>query len=401
MSNNNLGKRRTIGIDARFYGPLGKGLGRYTQEIVDNIIAITVDEPLNYIIFLSPENFDEFICSNENVHKELINSRWYTLAEQFEVPYKWWKNKIDLMHFPHFNVPFIKPGNYVVTIHDLILTKFPTHRASTLHPFVYWLKDKGYRLIISSAVKFAKKIITVSNFTKFDLIKQFKADGKKIEVTYEGVANLSKGNDSLFVAKLDNQKTLDFYNIHLPFLLYIGNAYPHKNLEGLISAFAKLHIKRKDLRLVFVGKEDYFYNRVKDFAKVNNLWQKENHNSPVVFTGYVPDADLEALFQEADAYIFPSLYEGFGLPPLEAMAHGCPVISSNRASMPEILGSAALYFNPEDKDEIIEKVEQILNNPTEKERFINLGYEQVKKYSWWECALATSKIYQKVLEKIK
>ncbi len=397
--NNDLEKSLTIGIDARFYGPLGKGLGRYTQEIVDNVIAITADDNIKYVIFLSPENIDEFVCPNDNVRKELIKSRWYTLAEQLEVPYKWWKNKIDLMHFPHFNVPLIKPGNYVVTIHDLILTKFPTHRASTLHPFIYWLKDKGYRLIIKTAVKFAKKIITVSEFTKKDLIEQFGADDKKIEVTYEGVANLAKGNDSLFVAKLDNKKTLDLYNIHVPFLLYIGNAYPHKNLDGLVAAFTKLHSKYKDLRLVFVGKEDYFYNRVKDFAKVNNLWQKENHNSPVVFAGYVPDADLEALFQEASAYVFPSLYEGFGLPPLEAMAHGCPVVSSNRASMPEILGDAALYFNPEDKEEMIEAIEKVLNNPLEKEKLIAMGYEQIKKYSWWECALATSKIYKKVLQK--
>ena len=394
-------KRRTIGIDARFYGPLGKGLGRYTQEIVDNVIAINTDQEINYVIFLSVENFDEFICPNSNVRKELIKSRWYTLAEQFEVPYKWYRAKIDLMHFPHFNVPFIKTGAYVVTIHDLILTKFPTHRASTLHPLVYWLKDKAYRLIISSAVKNAKKIITVSEFTKLDLIEQFKAKDSKIEVTYEGVANLAKGNDSLFVAKLDNKKTLALYNIHVPFLLYIGNAYPHKNLEGLILTFSKLHTKHPDLRLVLVGKEDYFYNRVKDFARTNNLWQKENLNSPVVFTGYVPDADLEALFQEASVYVFPSLYEGFGLPPLEAMAHHCPVASSDRASMPEILGVAANYFDPENKDEMINVIENILINETERQRLISLGSEQVKKYSWWECALATSKIYNKILSNLK
>jgi len=398
---NNLEKRRIIGIDARFYGPLGKGLGRYTQEIVDNVIAINAKEPVDYVVFLSPENIDEFICPNSHVSKELIKARWYTLAEQFEVPYKWWKAKIDLMHFPHFNVPLIKAGAYVVTIHDLILTKFPTPRASTLHPFIYWLKDKAYRLIISLAVKQAKKIITVSNFTKTDLIEQFNADKNKIEVTYEGIANLAKGNDSLFVAKLDNKRTLALYDIHGPFLLYVGNAYPHKNLEGLITAFAKLHNKRSDLRLVLVGKEDYFYNRVKEMAKSNNLWQKENHNSPIVFTGYVPDVSLEALFQEATVYVFPSLYEGFGLPPLEAMAHGCPVASSNRASMPEILATAAIYFDPENKEEMISVIEDVLDNPDKRQRLIARGYEQVKKYSWWECARITSKIYNQVLASLK
>jgi len=394
-------KRKIIGIDARFYGPLGKGLGRYTQEIVDNVIAIDAEKLFDYVIFLAPDNFDEFICLSSNVRKELIKSRWYTLAEQFEVPYKWWRAKIDLMHFPHFNVPFIKAGAYIVTIHDLILTKFPTHRASTLHPIIYWLKDKAYRLIISSAVARAAKIITVSQFTKKDLTEQFKVPENKIEVTYEGVANLAKGNDSLFVAKLDNKKTLALYDIRGPYLLYVGNAYPHKNLEGLIAAFAQLNVKHPELRLVLVGKEDYFYNRVKEKAKINNLWQKENHNSKVVFTGYVPDIDLETLFQEATIYVFPSLYEGFGLPPLEAMAHGCPVVSSSRASMPEILEQAAVYFNPENKEEMISVIENILNDSSKRQELIALGYEQIKKYNWWECANATSRIYRHILAQLK
>ena len=390
-------KHLIIGIDARFYGPLGKGLGRYTQEIVDNVIAISADDPIDYVIFLAPDNFDEFICQSPNVRKELIYSRWYTLAEQFEVPYRWWKAKIDLMHFPHFNVPFVKSGKYIVTIHDLILTKFPTHRASTLHPLIYWLKDKAYRLVISSAVNLASKIITVSNFTKLDIISQFKIADDKIIVTYEGAANLAKGNDSLFVAKLDNKKTLALYHICSPFLLYVGNAYPHKNLEGLILAFLQLHLKHPDLRLVLVGKEDYFYDRVKEVAKCNNLWQKENLNSAIIFTGYVPDVDLEALFQEAAVYVFPSLYEGFGLPPLEAMSHNCPVASSDRASMPEVLQKAALYFNPENKDDMISVIESLLNNPEERERLIILGREQVKKYSWWECSRETYQIYRQLV----
>lgn len=392
-------KSYTIGIDARLYGPLGKGLGRYTQEIVDNVIALNADNETKYVIFLSPDNFDEFICPSDKVRKELIVSRWYTIGEQFEVPYKWWRSGVDLMHFPHFNVPLFKLGSYVVTIHDLILTKFPTPRASKLNPLIYWLKNKAYRLIISSAAKMAKKIITVSEFTKRDLIEQFKVKEDIIEVTYEGVANLTKAKDSLFVSKLDNKTILSSYNIRVPFLLYIGNAYPHKNLEALIKAFAELHVKNPDLKLVMVGKEDYFYNRVKDFARSTNLWQKEDFNSPIIFTGYVPDVDLKILFKEASLYIFPSLYEGFGLPPLEAMAHDCPVVSSNRASMPEVLGGAALYFNPENKEEMISAIEKVLNNQAEKDRLITLGREQIKKYSWLDCALATSQIYYKILSR--
>ena len=389
-----------IGIDARFYGPVGKGLGRYTQEVVDNIIKISSadkDTDFEFVIFLSPENFDEFICEGDKVKKICLKSRWYSWQEQLIMPFNIWREKLDLIHYPHFNVPVLTPCKFVVTIHDLILTHFPTLRATTLSPLLYNLKNLAYRLVIFSAVKRAKKIITVSEFTKQDLLSQFKVRAEKIVVTYEGVANLAKGRDSLFVAKLDNKEILNKYNISNNFLLYVGNAYPHKNLNFLLKSFSKLLIKKPNLRLVLVGKEDYFYSQVHNSARALNLWQKENINSPVIFPGYVPDAQLEILYQEALVYIFPSLYEGFGLPPLEAMAKACPVISSDRASLPEILGSAALYFNPEKEDELIEKIIKVLDEKELRENLIIKGLEQVKKYSWWQCANDTLSVYQKVL----
>jgi len=399
-----------IGIDARFYGPVGKGLGRYTQEVVDNIMKIMSAYPLrqsaeserggadfDFVIFLSPENFDEFVCEQDNVKKVCLKISWYSWQEQLLMPFYLWREKLDLIHFPHFNVPLLTPTKFIVTIHDLILTHFPTRRATTLNPFIYYLKSLAYRLVIFVAIKRAKKIITVSEFTKNDLITQFGVKADKIVVTYEGVSNLAKGRDSLFVAKLDNQETLKQYHIANKFLLYVGNAYPHKNLEVLLRVFAKLLLRQPDLRLVLIGKEDYFYNRVHDSARALNLWQRENINSPVVFPGYVSDAQLEILYREARAYIFPSLYEGFGLPPLEAMARSCPVVSSNRASLPEILGSAALYFNPEDESEMLEKIWQILNEGALRESLIAQGLEQVKKYSWWQCANQTLMVYHQVL----
>ncbi len=389
-----------IGIDARFYGPIGKGLGRYTQEVVDNIMKITSADPsadFNFVIFLSPENFDEFICEQPNVKKVCLDIPWYSWQEQLLMPFHLRREKLDLVHFPHFNVPLLTPGKFVVTIHDLILTHFPTLRATTLSPLIYRLKSLAYRLVIFGAVKRAKKIITVSEFTKDDLITQFKVKAEKIAVTYEGVANLAKGRDSLFVAKLDNQETLKQYHIANNFLLYVGNAYPHKNLETLLRIFAKLLVRKPDLRLVLIGKEDYFYNRVHASARALNLWQKENINSPVIFPGYVSDAQLEILYSEARAYVFPSLYEGFGLPPLEAMARSCPVISSNRASLPEILGEAALYFDPKNETEMIEKIWQVLNDNELRNSLIAKGLEQVKKYSWWQCANQTLAVYHEVL----
>ncbi len=379
--------KKRIGIDARFYGPIGKGLGRYTQEIVDNILKI--DQYNDYIIFLRRDNFDELVIDNyPNAKKVLMELRWYSLKEQLLMPFYLKREKLDLVHFCHFNVPFFVPSEFVVTIHDLILTKFKTIRATTLSPWLYHLKNFFYRIIIKRALKKSKKIITVSNFTKNDIIEQFKIPADKIEVTYEGVANLAKGSDSLFITKLDQSKVLSSYSIENPFLLYVGNAYPHKNLDFLLRAFKVLYQEDQSLRLVLVGQEDYFYRQIKDLD--SELFPD---NSPVIFTGYVPDNELEILYQQALLYVFPSLYEGFGLPPLEAMAKSCPVLSSQAASMPEILGSAAMYFDPRDQVDFLKKSRELISNEVLRLELIERGREQVKKYSWWDCALATREIY--------
>jgi len=393
-------RKKTIGIDARFYGPIGKGLGRYTQEVVDNIMKISSADTgasFNYVIFLSEENFDEFSSDLDNVKKVLLKVPWYGWKEQIFFPLYIKREKIDLMHFPHFNVPIFVPTKFVVTVHDLILTHFPTIRATTLNPLLYKIKNLAYRIVIGTAIRKAKKIITVSQFTKDDILSKFRVKAEKIAVTYEGVANLTKGRDSLFVAKLDNQETLDQYNISKNFLLYVGNAYPHKNLDTLLRVFAELHEERPELRLVLVGKKDYFYTKVEEEARRLNLWQEGNINSPVIFPGYVPDAQLEILYQEAKAYIFPSLYEGFGLPPLEAMAKGCLVLSSDRASLPEVLGGGALYFNPESEFNMLERIKQALDNEDLKAKITKEAFEQVKKYNWWECAHQTLEIYKRCL----
>ena len=390
-----------IGIDARFYGPIGKGLGRYTQEVVDNVIKITNTGDageFEYVVFLSPSNFDEFDAERPGVKKVRLDCAWYGWKEQLLMPFYLWREKLDLIHFPHFNVPILTPGRFVVTIHDLILTHFPTVRATTRQHALYYFKNFAYRLVIFAALKRSRRIITVSEFTKQDIVLKFGIRPEKIVVTYEGVANLAKGRDSLFVSKLDNCEILAQYHIPQNFLLYVGNAYPHKNLEILLRAFGRLHAEYPDLRLVLVGKLDYFYERVRETARVLNLWQKENINSPVIFPGYVPDAQLEILYAEARVYVFPSLYEGFGLPPLEAMAKGCPVVSSDRASLPEILGSAAAYFNPEDETDMIVRVKEVLNDKELRAGMIERGLAQAKRYNWWECARETLAVYQEALK---
>ncbi|MFH1288993.1 MAG: glycosyltransferase family 1 protein, partial [bacterium] len=433
--------------------------GRYTQEIVDNVIKIDQANKAEsghnkYVVFLRKDNFDEFDAragvppatlrrglsekpalrkrSAPIVKKVLADVKWYGLAEQILMPLLIWREHLNLMHFPHFNAPVFCPVKFIVTVHDLILTKFPTARATKLGPILYKAKNLFYKIVIWLTVKRAKRIITVSVFTKNDIVRHFKIKPDKVSVIYEGVANLAKGRDSLFAAKLDDRKTLLGYNINNPFLLYVGNAYPHKNLEGLIDVFSALtpnpsparfsresgnqklgskitpfsHERRngrrageEGLQLVLVGQEDYFYKRIKGYAKQFGLWEENNADPAVIFPGYVPDAELEILFKKALAYVFPSFYEGFGLPPLEAMAKGCPVVSSNKSSMPEVLGNAAIYFNPDDKQDMQNKIEKIIDDENLRRDLVKRGYEQAKKYNWWECASKTLEVYNKILQK--
>jgi glycosyltransferase involved in cell wall biosynthesis len=386
---NNDEKRKIIGIDARFYGPVGKGLGRYTKEVVDRLIVI--DKKNNYVIFLCEENFENFDDSQENVKKILVTARWYTFSEQIIMPFLIFREKIDLMHFPHFNVPLLCPSKFVVTIHDLILIKHPTERASTLGPVIYIIKNLAYKIVIKHAIRRSRKIIAVSYYTKNDIINHFKVGHEKIIVTYEGVAKLENNS----IDNNDKIANLSYNNIK-PFLLYVGNAYPHKNLEGFIEIFDKIHKEEPDLNLILVGRDDYFFKRVKDFAK-----KFKSIENRVVFPGYVADQELVWFFQNASAYVFPSLYEGFGLPPLEAMSYGCPVVSSNKTSMPEILGDAAIYFDPEKEEETVSSVLKILHNNKLREDLVVRGYRQVKRYSWNECAKKTYEVFNKELKNSK
>lgn len=377
-------KKIRIGIDARFYGPIGKGLGRYTQEVVDRVIVLNPE--FEYVIFLGPENFDNFQSSNNNYRKVRIDIRWYSWQEQLLLPFYFYRENLDLLHFTHFNVPIFYRRPFVVTIHDLILTKFPSLKATLLKPWMYRLKNLAYRLVIKQAVRHAKKIIAVSRFTADDLVKKFKISPRKIEIIYEGVAE-----EFLQASKADS-KVLLKYGFKDPFLLYVGNAYPHKNLEGLIKVFTKfksLHTDSK-VSLVLVGKEDYFYSQLKKFTA--SLSVKD-----LYFPGYVPDNDLAIFFSSALAYVFPSFYEGFGLPPLEAMARSCPVLSSKEGSLPEVLGEAAFYFDPYSQDDFLEKLERITSDQKLRESLCLAGPVRAKYFSWFECALQTSTVYKQCL----
>ncbi len=375
----------TIGIDARFFGPRGKGLGRYTQKLIEGLQNL--DSQNDYVIFLRRENFEEFQPKNSHFRKVLADYCWYSAAEQILLPFKIYQQKVDFMHFPHFNVPIFYFGPYVVTIHDLILQHFSTRRASTLGPLKYWFKNLAYKIVIRSALKRARKIITVSQYVKKDIIKCFGVKPEKIIVTYEGAP--PKATISC------QPPTISFkqYGIEGPYLLYVGNAYPHKNLERLIEAFEIL-IKnyKQDLQLVTVGEEDYFYRRLQKQANTSILYSMEVF-AWIIFAGFVADEKLSEFYRGAAAYVFPSLCEGFGLPALEAMSQGVPVVVSNATSLPEILGEAAIYFNPLDPADIAKKLNQVLSDGNLRQNLIAKGFEQIKNYSWLKMGEETLKIY--------
>lgn len=367
-----------IGIDARFFGSIGKGLGRYTQKLIENLEK--TDSENRYFVFLRRENWEEYRPKNKNFVKVLADIPWYGFREQIQFPKILKKHSLDVVHFPHFNVPVSFKGKFVVTIHDLILLRYPTKRASALSPLAYFFKKMAYGFVIRRAVRKSEKIIAVSKHTKKDIEKYFGVPGEKISVTYEAVDIAGKAPG------VSDGNILEKYGIIKPFLLYVGNAYPHKNLERLVLVFREIAKKHPHLHLALVGKEDYFYRRLKKFVS-------ENFAKKVIFTDFVPDEHLGVVYREALLYVFPSLYEGFGLPPLEAMVRNIPVASSSASCLPEILGDAAAWFDPEGMANMAETIEKAIADGDLRKKLIEKGREQVRKYSWEKMARETLEIY--------
>lgn len=384
-----------IGIDARFFGPKAKGLGRYTQELIGYLEK--QDLKNNYFIFLTKQDFDQVVFKSPNFKKVLANYKPYSLAEQLIFPFKIWRQKINLMHFTHFNAPFFYRGRFVVTIHDLILKKFPTKRPGVFNRLKYKFKDLAYNFCLASIVKRAQQIIAVSQYTKDDIVSCLGVSPQKISVIYEG-ANFS----DLSEKKQSSEIVLKKYGISPPFVLYVGNAYPHKNLEFLLNSFEELlqQDKKLNLQLVLVGKRDDFYRQIeKKFHQVchQSETKRKKFCTSVMFTGFMPDQELAVLYKQASFYVFPSLYEGFGFPGLEAMSFDLPVLSSNKSCLPEVFGQAALYFDPNNKADFVKKAQNLLQDQFLRQKLVSLGRQQIKKFDWSDTAQKTLKIYKHAL----
>ncbi|MDD4995220.1 MAG: glycosyltransferase family 1 protein [Patescibacteria group bacterium] len=378
-----------IGIDARLLGPktAGGGLGRYIKELVINLQRI--DRENDYFLFLRKSNWHE-ASETANFHKILADIPWYSFKEQTEMPRLVRETGCELVHYPHFNVPLFDKTPFVVTIHDLILLEHPSTRATTLGPLIYGIKYAAYRQILGHAVSRSQSIIVPSEYVKASILKYFpKTVAQKIKVVYEGMTRLDEASlgleqDAAFLAER---------KIREPFILYLGNAYPHKNLEMLIQAFLRLRETKPELQLVLAGQKNFFYERLERETRGRGIKVPEEVN----FTGFIDDRDLPRLYRRASLYVFPSLSEGFGLPPLEAASFNLPVASSNASCLPEILGPGAIYFNPRDPDDMARAIAEGLDNKILRRTILNAGKLHMQKYDWQKMAREILEIYSKAL----
>ncbi len=365
-------------IDARMYGLEHAGIGRYVMNLVNQIEKL--DKNNDYLILLRKKYFRALRFKNKRFKKILADYSHYSFKEQIFLPLQLIKLKPDLAHFPHFNVPIFWWGKQVVTIHDLIKHQSKGSETTTRWRPFYWLKYWVYKLVMAIAIKRAAKIVVPSQWWKSELISRYKLSQGKVVAIYEGVGeSFWKPN----MSPREANGILEKYDIQEPFLIYTGSLYPHKNVERLVRA-----AKRLRLVLVVVCARSIFYQRF--MRKVAHLEAEKFVN----FAGFIPDNELAALYQKAEAFVLPSLLEGFGLIGLEAMATGCPVLASAIPVLKEVYGEAALYFDPTDIEDLVKKIKKVIQKKKLRERLKKQGLKQVKKYSWQKMAKQTLGVYE-------
>lgn len=376
-----------IGIDARFYGEAGPG--RYTSELIKNLEKI--DQDNQYLVYLTRSNFDKYQSQNVNFQKRLADFHWYSMAEQMVFPLMLYREKFDLVHFAQINTPLSYLSPFVVTIHDLILHEFSMARGGFLSRLVYQLKKLIYLLVFAKDVYFSRTIIVPSQATKDDLLKHYRVDSGKIVVTPEAVDHYPSSP----IVK-DRLEVLDKYGLWRPYLLCLGSFYPHKNTKRLVEAFKILKDNQKfNGQLVLIGKESYFSRELEKFVLEQGIGE-------VIFLGsqnadgYLPDEEVEVIMANAHVYIQPALKEGFGIPPLEAMALGVPVVVSDIACLREMCGDSSLYFDPLRVQDVFDQLKLIIENEPLRKKLITKGYENIKRFSWAKMANETLRVYNSV-----
>ena len=359
-----------IVIDARF---INSTTGRYIERLLYYLQQF--DTKNQYVVLIPSADKDYWKPTAENFSVEFCDIKNYSVAEQLKFKKVLDELKPDLVHFGMPQQPIFYKGRTITTFHDLTLLKTYNNDKNW---FVFKSKQRIGKTIFKSAAKKSTHIITPTNFTKKDLIKFANIPKSKVTVTYEAT----------------DISTTEMEKIDLPFkkfILYVGKQSSYKNILRLAEAHQKLLSKHPNLGLVLANQKD------KAVQKNELLFKKLGYKN-IYFFGRANNKQLAWLYSHTEAYIFPSLMEGFGLPALEAMSFGAPVISSNATCLPEVYGKAALYFNPSNTDDMAEKINLVLSDNKLRDELSKSGKKQAGKYSWKEMARQTLEVYKKALK---
>ncbi|MGH7195584.1 MAG: glycosyltransferase family 4 protein [Candidatus Saccharimonadales bacterium] len=362
---------KKIVIDAR---ESGTSTGRYVDKLIEYLHDL---RPGFQIIILTKRHRMDFI-KDIAPHFKIVETgyREFSFGEQIGFLRQIKSLKPDLVHFAMVQQPVRYHGKVVTTMHDLTTTRFnnPSKNASS-----FMAKQKVYTWLNKKAAHKSAAIITPSEFVKDDVAQFAGIDPRKIIVTYEAADIISDAAE--VINGLEGKK----------FIIYVGRPQPHKNLGRLVEAFKLLQKTHPDLCLVLAGKKDILYERIEQQAH-----QKRIKN--IIFTDFISEGQLRWLYENCQAYIFPSLSEGFGLPGLEAMMHGAPVVSSNATCLPEIYQGAAHYFDPLNAQEMAAKIAEVLDDDHLRAELINAGKMHAASFSWKRTAWQTLAIYQKLFD---
>lgn len=370
---------KRIGLDIRMFGTMHGGIGRYCQELFPRILEM--DKKNQYFLFYNNRAVDLESLKVFGKFKDatLVETafRHYSIGEQAGFLRLLNKYNLDLVHFPNFNVPFFYKKPFIVTIHDMVHHKIGGAKKSHFFHFL------AYKKIIANAAQKSAAIITVSQASKKDIASLLQVDPKKISVTYEG----SSLSTNVSPAKVEEIKKR--YLLNRPYLLFVGVLERKKNLVNLARGFDEFLQKNKaGVDLAIVGKADPHYPEIKHKAlDIKN----PGH---LVFTGEVDSEELCALFKGAYAFITASLHEGFGLPGVEALSFGLPLLASNVPVFNEIYDNAAIYFNPLNPEDIAEKINLLVRDSQFHEQMQRKSFERSKIFDWGRTAGETLKIYQ-------
>ena len=369
-----------VAIDARKLHDFG--IGTYVRNLLLHLARL--DRETDYVVLCQHKDCQFVKKLGENFRAVAEWALPYSIAEQFRVPMHLRRERVDLFHSPHYVLPPLTPCRSIVTIHDCIHLMFPQYLPNRLA----YLYAKTFLHIASRR---SNRILTVSESSKKDIVRLLNVPQEKVTVIYNAI-------DERFRKEPDEEavwKVRERYQLHDPFILYTGNIKPHKNLERLIDAFYRL--RRNGLthvRLLIIGDE---ISKYPNLRRAVHRYQLHKH---VRFLGYVSNDLLAVLYRLADVFAFPSLYEGFGLPPLEAMAIGAPVVTSNVSSLPEVVGDAALLIDPLDPDSIADGLRRVLTDSSLREELRIKGFAQARKYSWDRSVSHVRKIYGEVVSEI-